>query len=45
VRHASAEGDRSAEAAAGLLARSAPEAIAVGLPELHVPEVLLRGGA
>jgi uncharacterized RmlC-like cupin family protein len=40
-----AEGNLGAEAAEVVLARSTPEAIAVDLPELRVPEDLLRAGA
>ena len=40
-----AEGNLSGEDAEALVARSTPEAIAVDLPELRVPEDLLRAGA
>ena len=40
-----AEGNLSDEDAEALVVRSTPEAIAVDLPELRVPETLLRAGA
>jgi uncharacterized RmlC-like cupin family protein len=40
-----AEGNLGAEAAEVVLARSTPEAIAVDLPDLRVPDDLLRPGA
>jgi uncharacterized RmlC-like cupin family protein len=40
-----AEGNLGAEAAEVLLARSAPEALTVDLPELRVPAEVLRRGA
>jgi uncharacterized RmlC-like cupin family protein len=40
-----AEGSRSSEDAEAIIARSTPEAIAIDLPNLHIPEALLRPGA
>ncbi len=40
-----AEGNLSAEDAEAIVVRSTPEALAVDLPELRVPEDLLRAGA
>ena len=40
-----AEGNLGAEAAEVVLARSTPEAIFIDLPELRVPEDLLRAGS
>jgi uncharacterized RmlC-like cupin family protein len=40
-----AEGNLSGEDAEAIIVRSTPEAVAVDLPELRVPEDLLRPGA